>query len=138
MGGILICSTNTFTEHDSIVCTPSTLVAKKLPGRALPAEMRLISDVRLINNFRDKTEYPAFANPPMVDIARRVECLASNFDGVSRRATKRDVNDASKRVATHPDCASILCTAFPCSDLGLPQDIIAFWLALPFGWSASP
>ena len=43
-----------------------------------------------------------------------------------------------KRVATRPDCASILCTEFPGADLGLPRGIAIFWLALPFGRSASP
>ena len=119
-------------------CVPhTTLVAKMLPGGTLSADMRLISDVRLINNFCDKSDYPSCVNPSLVDIARRAGCLERNFSGATRRVTKRDVIDAFKRVSTHPDCASILCTEFPGADLGLPQDIIVF-SALPFGRSASP
>ena len=61
-----------------------------------------------------------------------------NFPGVPRRVTKRDVSEAFKRVSTHPDCVFILCTEFPGNELGLAHDIVLFWLALPFGWSASP
>ena len=53
-GRILICTTRTVTENDKIICTPSTLATKKLPGRTLSTEMRSISDVRLVNNFCDK------------------------------------------------------------------------------------
>ena len=137
-GRILICTTRTITEHDKIVCTPSTLVTKKLPGRTLSTEMRLISDVRLVNNFCDKNDYPACENPTLADLVQRVEMLDRNFPGVPRRVTKRDVSEASKRVSTHPGCVSISCTEFPGKDIGLAHDIVFFWLALPFGWSASP
>ena len=50
---ISICSTATTTEYDQIACAASTLIAKKLPARALPNDMRLISDVRLVDNLRD-------------------------------------------------------------------------------------
>ena len=135
-GRILICITKTVTEYDAIMCTPSTLVAKKLPGRTLSTEMRLISDARLINTFCDKTDYPACANPSLVDIAHRVEFSDRNFTGVERRVAKRDAGAAFTRVSTHPDCASIICTEFPGSAPGLPHDIIAFWSDLPFGWSS--
>ena len=137
-GGILICSSMSVADFDAIISTPSTLVTEKFPDRTLPTEMRLISDVRRVRNFCDKTDYPTCLNPSLADIARRVECMDRNFPGVFRRVTKRDVNDASKRVATPPDCASILRTEFPGSDSGLPEDIIVFWSALPFGLSASP
>lgn len=120
------------------MCTPPNLVAKKLPGRTLPTEMRRISDVRLVNNFRDKSDYPFCANPSLSDIARRVGFLDRKFPGVARLFTKRDVGDAFKGVAANPDCASILCAEFPGADIGLPRDIVILWLALPFGRSASP
>ena len=137
-GRILVCTARTVAEFGRIICTPSTLATKKLPGRTLSTEMRLISDVRLINNFCDKNDYPACENPSLVDLAQRVEALGRNFPGVHRKTTKRDANEAFKRVATHPDCAAILRTEFPGSELGPPYDVIFFWLALPFGWSASP
>ena len=118
--------------------TPSTLVTKKLPDRTLSTQMRLISDVRLVDNFCDKTDYPTCLNPTLADLAKRVESLDRNFPGIPRRVTKRDVSEASKRVATHPDCVSILRTEFPGSELGLARDIVFMWLSLPFGWSASP
>ena len=137
-GRMLVCTSRTISEYDQIACTPSTLVTKKMPDRTLSTDMRLISDVRLINNFCDKEDYPQCINPSLEDIATRVEYLDRCFPGVPRRVTKRDVNDAFKRVATHPDCVSILCTEFPGSELGLEFDLVFFWLALPFGWSASP
>ena len=67
-----------------------------------------------------------------MDLAERVEALDSNFPGAPRKTTKRDVNEAFKRVAT-------LCALnFPGSELGLLYDVIFFWIALPLGWSASP
>lgn len=109
-----------------------------MPGRTLSAEMRLISDVRLINNFCAKSDYPSCANPSLSDIERRVGSPDRNFSGAPRRVARRDVSDSFKRVATRPDCASVLCTEFPGTDLGLPRDIVIFWSALPFGWAASP
>ena len=100
--------------------------------------MRLISDVRLINNFRDKADYPACENPSLVDLAQRVEFLERNPPDIPRRATQSDANEAFKRVATHPDCVSILRTEFPGDELCLPNDVVLVRLELPFGWSASP
>ena len=137
-GRMLVCTSRTISDYDQIVCTPSTLVTKKMPDRTLSTDMRLISDVRLVNNFCDKVDYPPCINPSLEDLATRVEYIARCFPGIPRRVTKRDVNDAFKRVATHPECVSILCTEFPGGELGLDFDLIFFWVALPFGWSASP
>ena len=124
-GIILICSTHTVTEYDKIISTPSTLVTKKLPDRTLSTEMRLISDVRLFNNFCDKNDYPGCVNPTLSDLAVRVESLARNFPGVPRKVTKRDVSEAFERVATHPDCVSILRTEFPGAELGFAHDVVS-------------
>ena len=83
-------------------------------------------------------DYPACENPTLVDLDQRVEMIGRNFPGVPRRVTKRDVSEAFERVATHPDCVSIMCTEFPGNELGLVHDIIFFWIAFPFGRSASP
>ena len=104
----------------------------------LSTDMRLISDVRLVNNFCDKEDYPRRINPTLSDLATRAEYLDRCFPGVPRRVTKRDVNDAFERFASHPDCVDILCAEFPGSDIGLEFDIVFMWTALPFGWSASP
>ena len=138
LGRILVRTTKSISEYDQIACTPSTLVTKKLPDRALSTDMRLISDVRLVNNFCDKEDYPRCINPTLSDLATRVEYLDRCFPGVPRRVTKRDVDDAFKRVASHPDCVAILRAEFPGQEPGLDFDIIFMWLALPFGWSASP
>ena len=125
-GRILVCATQTVAEFDHIICAPSTLATKKLPGRTISTEMRLISDVRLVNNFCDKTDYPACENPSLADLAQRVEALDRNFPGVPRKTTKRDVNEPFKRVATRPDCAAIFRTEFPGSEIGVPYDVIFF------------
>ena len=117
-GRILVCSTRTVSDFDKIMRTPSTLVAKKLPDRTLSTEMRLIADVRLINNFCDKTDYPACENPSLAGLAQRVGLLDRNSPDTPRRVTKIDANEAFRRVATHPDCVSILRTEFPGAELG--------------------
>ena len=75
--------------------------------------MRLVSDVRLVNIFRDKKDYPTCGNPSLVDIEQMVEFLDRNFPGVPRRVAKRDAGDSAKRVAKRPDCVSILRAEFP-------------------------
>ena len=75
----------------------------------------------------------------MADIAQRVEFIDRNAPGVPLRVTKRDAKDAFKRVASRPDCASIPPTEeFSGEDLRIPHDIVALWMALPFGRSDSP
>ena len=53
-GRILICTTGTIAGNEKIAFAPSTLVTRKLPDRALSTEMRLASDVRLVDNFATK------------------------------------------------------------------------------------
>lgn len=67
--------------RDAVICAPSTIVAKKLPDRALPDEIRLVEDARLVGNFCDKIDYPTCENPPLPDIAQRAEFLDRNFAG---------------------------------------------------------
>ena len=137
-GRIFICRSATITEYDAIVCTPSIRVAGKLPGRTLPTEIRLISDVRIGNNFCDEIDYPTCENPPLVDIAQRVGSLDRNFPWRPRRLIKRDSGDAFKRAATRPACVCILRTEFPGEELGPPRDIVVWRSACPVGRSASP
>ena len=126
-GRMLACITKSVTEYDKIICAPNTRVTKKMPGRALSAEMRLIFDVRLIGNFCDKHDYPDFPNPAIQDIDTRVECVCRNFADALRRVAKRDVNDSPGRVKTHHYCVSILRAEFHGGELGLPRDIGFLW-----------
>ena len=89
-----------------------------------PIEMRLIPDVRLPINFRDKDDYAVCANPALQDIPDRAEFLDRVFHGAPHRVNERDVNDAFARVATHTDCVSILRTEFAGGELGLLHDIV--------------
>ena len=68
-GRILICSANTVSEFDTIGRTPPTIATKKSPRVAFLIAMRLISDVRLINNFCDKADFPVGENHALADIA---------------------------------------------------------------------
>ena len=117
-GLMLVCATTTVSDYDQISHTPSILATKKMHDRTLSTEMRLISGVRLVNNFRDKEDYPKCINPTLIDLAARVEYLGRCFPGIPRRVTTRDVDDAFARVATRPDCVAILCTEFPWGNLG--------------------
>ena len=127
-GRISVCATKSISDYDQLVCTPPTLVTKKLPDRTLSTEMRLISDARLVDNFRHKEDYPQCANPSLSDLATTIEYLDRCFPGFPRGVTKRDVNDAFKRVAPHPYCVGILRTEFPGQELG--------WISILFlcGW----
>ena len=88
LGRMLVCTTRTISEYDQLVCTPSTLATKKLPDRTLSTDMGLISDVRLVKNFRDKEDYHRCINPSLADLSTRVGYLDRCFPGAPRKVTK--------------------------------------------------
>lgn len=67
------------SDYDQIFCTPPTLVTKKMPGRTLSTEMRLIQDVRSVSIFCDKADYIRCANPTPEDLAARVKYMDRRF-----------------------------------------------------------
>ena len=113
------------------------MVANKMPADAISAEMRLIPDVRLINNYFGESDFRQCTNSPLADISDRVEVMGRFLPGKPRRVTKCDIDDSFNRVFKRPDCAANLRTEIDGVDSCLPQDIVFLWLALPFGWSAS-
>lgn len=105
---ILICIANTVAAYDTVMCTPSTLVAKKLPGGASSTEMRRISGIRPIGNFCDKHDYHACANPSLVDTPKRVEFHGRNSPmrpptrNKTRRTRRHQTSSDAPGLRRHP------------------------------------
>ena len=68
---ILVCSADSVSDYSSAVCTPSTKVPKRWPDRTTSTEIRLISDVRLVNHYCAKSGYPLCLNHTLGDISHR-------------------------------------------------------------------
>ena len=90
-----------------------------------------MSDVRLISNLCDKHDYPACENTTLSTLVARVGFIGRGLPDVHRRVARRDFDDAFKRVAVRPYCASILCAEFPGDELGLHRDIMFSGLLSP-------
>ena len=76
--------------------------------------------------------------PSIQTLAKRVEMPRRRFPGRELVCTKRDIDNAFRRVNLHPDAVVIMCTELVGSELGLGDDPLFFYLALPFGWNGPP
>ena len=54
----MVIHSRTAGENDPPIATPTTTVRKRLPGRTLPTDFRIISDLRYTNLFCEKEDYP--------------------------------------------------------------------------------
>ena len=137
-GRMFICSARTVGSDPKILASPSTLVPKRLPDRTMSNDKRLIADLRSVNNYTKKEDYHAMTVPNIATLAKRVEMLKRRSPGKQLVCTKRDIDSACRRVNLHPDASIIMCTEVLGSEIGLPDDPMFYYLALPFGWNGSP
>ena len=120
------------------MATPSILVQKRLPDRTISEDMRLIADLRSVNLYTMKEDYRKMAAPSIQTIAKRVALLKRKFPGKEIVCTKRDIDSAFRRISIRPEAAIIMCAELVGKDLGVYDDCVCFYLALPFGWNGSP
>ena len=57
--------------NEPVMAAPSTLVLKKLPHRTISGDMRLVADVRLVNQSCSKYDYRPIQVPQIKDLARK-------------------------------------------------------------------
>ena len=113
-------------------------VLKRNPDRSWSSEFRTISDLRRINNSIDKRDvFPAWA-PGIGDVLKRVVELKRRYPSFKVWLAKRDLSNAFKRVFAHPDCAKVFAHQFLGEDFGISTNFSIGFLALPFGFLASP
>ena len=94
--------------------------------------------MRAANAHATKTDYYPMVAPSIQNIARRNAMLKRRFPGKRIVCTKRDIESAFRRICIHPEAALIMCTELVDKELGISDDVIVFYLALPFGWNGSP
>ena len=137
-GRMFICTAKIIGSDPKVLVSPSTLVPKRLPDRTMSSEKRLIADLRSANNYTRKEYYHATTVPNVATLAKRVEMLKIRFPGKNLVCAKRDIDSAFRRINLHPDASIIMCTEVIGSELGLPDDPMFYYMALPFGWDGSP
>lgn len=72
------------------------------------------------------------------DIAERIIRLCRSYPGVNISYTKRDVKSDFKPIRIRPDGVKLFSTEFHGRFFGLSSSVVAFYMALPLGWSGSP
>ena len=118
--------------------SPSHTALKRNPDRSFSSDCRAISDLRRINLWMNKSDtFPVFA-PSISQICERVISLKTRYPGISVRIAKRDISGAFKRVPLHPDCSRVFVRSFDSVDLGTRFKCCIGFLALPYGFLASP
>ena len=136
-GKMFLCTGEGAPIHSQFIVSPSTTVAKKLPDRTPSSDKRVILDVRRVNLKRPKTDYWQVLTPTLDDLARRYCHLRTSAPGLEIVGTKRDIDAAFTRVRLHPDAAVLFGAEFRLNaDNG--ENLIFFYLVLPFGFTGSP
>ena len=64
--------------------------------------------------------------------------LSRHISRIALRVTKRDVASAFRVLKLHPAMALVMVTEFPASHVHLENDVVCFYLAMPFGWNGAP
>ena len=117
---------------------PTHTVLKRNPDRSWSTELRTISDLRRINNWIDKRDvFPVWV-PGIGDVLKRIVELKRRYPSFKVWLAKRDLSNAFKRVLVHPDCGKIFMHQFMGEDFGISLNFSLGFLALPFGFLASP
>ena len=123
--------------NPGVISSPTTLAAKRLPDRTISQDKRLIADLRTINMYTNKTDYRLMKVPDIQCLAKRVAMLKRRFPWKTIFCTKRDIESAFRRINMHPDSVYIMNTELIGSELGIADDVMVCYLALPFGWNGS-
>ena len=136
-GKMFVCAQSGIPPGARILTSPSTTVAKKLPGRTLSVERRLIWDGRRVNIHCPKQDYWHLDTPSIHDLAVWVAQIKGEFPGMEVVGTKRDIDSAFTRIRLHPDSVRMFPTEFSLGPV-ISDNFIFFYLVLPFGFTGSP
>ena len=137
-GRVLVVHAGAIPVDMPLIPTPTTTVVKKLPDRTISTDVRIISDSRMANMFRDKTDYPEIYLTDNSEVATRAITTKRTWPNVKVVCCKRDIDSAFKRARTHPDMCALLRAEFSGRFFDMAGNIYFLYLALPFGWRGSP
>ena len=130
--------TDRIPAGERVEFSPTHTVLKRKPDRSFSEEFRTISDLRRINLWLDKKDtFPVWV-PGIPLIIERIMMLKNRYTGMKIRIDKRDISQAFRRVAIHPDCSRIFAHSFLKDDTGSKYNCSVGFLSLPFGFLASP
>ena len=84
--------------------------------------------------FDTKLYYPIEV-PSIYDIARWIMGLGNMYPGLTLKVTKRDVASSFRFLRFHRDLPLVMVAEFPAAHVHFPDDLVCFYLAMPFGWN---
>ena len=129
---LFACSANCISQDAPIEATPTATVEKKKPDRTVSTDRRAIADMRRINVGSEVSQYYPAKLPSIESIARLVVSLTVSLPGFEIEMTKRDFS-SFRLLRLRPSLSLLMCTELPVCVLGRSHDVVAFYLAIPFG-----
>ena len=125
-------------KHERIEFSPTHTVWKRNADRRISAECKVTPDLRCNNLWIKKADtFPACVTG--IDrICERIASLETRYRGFSVQLAKRDIDNAFGSVPLHPDCSRAFVHCFDATDVGSRFSVSIGFLALPFGFLASP
>ena len=135
---VTLCATTALVYVERSEYTPTTTVPRRPPGRTFSEKARTLSELRRANLGFDTAEFFPNCLPGVKEITERVLRKQRQFPGAHVAICKRHIGNSPERVPLHPDYSAIFCRQFDAESSHTDEDITLAWMALPFGFSASP
>ena len=115
-----------------------SVVRKRMPGRTLSVDYRIVSDLRQINLCNRKEDlYPSDV-VKLSDLVNRILKLQRNLPTFPVKMTKRDIASAFRGILLRPDSIRTCAADIPGEMCGGEADLFMGNLAMPVGWVDSP
>ena len=93
-GRVLVITSHVAGSSAPLVATPTTTDQKKLPGRTMSDDFRIISDLRSPNLFCEKNDYPEVKMADMRLIAEKAVGMKTKWPHLPILRNKRDIDAA--------------------------------------------
>ena len=137
-GITIVCEMDVDEGHGQVISHSSSVAHKKMPGRTLSIDYRIVPDLRQINMGDDKGEFYPVEAVKLTDITDLISRLQRQFSTLPVMMAKRDIPSAFRRILLHPHLIHIFTTDIPGDVMGRMADIFTGHLPMSFGWVASP
>ena len=92
--------------------------------------------MRRINLHFDSAQYYQIAVPAIQDIARWVMSLRGRYQNLPLQPAKRDIASPFRLLRLRPAMVLLMVTEFPAAHFDLGNDLLRFYLVMPFGRNA--
>ena len=133
-GRVLAAPSSLVDAHVMVIPAPMKTTRKKMPGRTISEDVRIIFDLRLPNLFCTKSDYPDIAITDLREAAERVIALRRTWPHIKLTCCERVIDASFKRIRVHPDMCIMLCTEFGLEHFGGERSVYLMYLTPPFGW----